>query len=155
MNKTQLITKLVRGTIHRAVRESAVVVFLIFAVGNYLHKAPSRYYGCLLILASLGFIVGVVWSYALGYRLLHLHPESDSSFWREAFIVQARLLRAVPLWYLTPPLTGCLLFCLPIQPGETVDFLLNLAFFSLVFLAVRWFSRHGASKLEEQSLVFS
>jgi len=81
MNKTQLITKLVRGTIHRAITESVPAVFLIFWVGNYLHKAPiasSRYYGCLLILASLGFIIGVVWSYALGYRLLHLHPESDS-----------------------------------------------------------------------------
>ena len=81
MNKTQLITKLVRGTIHRAITESVPAVFLIFWVGNYLHKAPiasSRYYGCLLILASLGFIIGVVWSYALGYRFLHLHPESDS-----------------------------------------------------------------------------
>ena len=158
MNKTQLITKLVRGTIHRAITESVPAVFLIFWVGNYLHKAPiasSRYYGCLLILASLGFIIGVVWSYALGYRLLHLHPESDSSFWREAFMVQAHLLRAVPLWYLTPSLTGCLLFCLPTQPGETVDFLLNLAFFGLVFSAITWLNRHAASKLEEQSLVFS
>jgi hypothetical protein len=67
INKTQLINKLVRGTVHRAIRESVPALFLIFWVGNYLHRAPigsSRYYGCLLILASLGFIIGVVSSYA-------------------------------------------------------------------------------------------
>ena len=76
-------------------------------------------------------------------------------FGGEAFLTQARLLRAVPLWYLTPPLIGFLFISLPTRAGETVNFVVNLVVAILVFSVATWLNRRGAYKLEEQSLSFS
>src|SRR5688572_7381429 len=102
MNNESLIRNLIKGSIHRAIQESVAAVFVLVAFAALLqHSAVGspRYYGCLLILVGTGFIAGVVWSFALSYRMLRTHAASDTSFWREAFASQARLLRWVPMWY--------------------------------------------------------
>ena len=105
MNNDAVIRKLIRGSIQRAIQESVAALIVLIAFGAILPRSAvgsARYYGCLLILVGTGFIAGVVWSYALSYRLLRSHPAGDAGFWREAFHAQARLHRLVPLWYCAP-----------------------------------------------------
>ena len=92
MNNEELIRVLIRGSIKRAIQESAPAVFALVAFGAilaYSEVGSPRYYGCLIILVGTGFIAGVVWSYALSYQLLRSHAPSDSGFWREAFHAQS------------------------------------------------------------------
>jgi hypothetical protein len=122
----QIIRQLVGATIQRAIRETIACGLVLLAFGAILHfsqPGTPRYYGCLVILVAAGFIAGVVWSFALSYRLLATHPATDTVFWREAFQTQARLLRLVPLWYLAPLCAGILLFAAPV-PGDTLPGLL-------------------------------
>jgi hypothetical protein len=108
-----------------------------------------------LIIASLGFIMGVLWSYVIGYRTLRVHPESDSAFWMEAFQTQARLLRSVPLWYIAPIMTGVVISVLPTSKGSFVPFMMMLAFIGILFAGLTWLNRHVAQKLEEQAVSFA
>ncbi len=158
MNKPTTITSLVRGTFNRAVRESIVGVILM---GVFAYKMQSispgtpQYYGTILIIGSLGFIMGVLWSYVIGYHTLRIHPETDSSFWREAFLTQARLLRSVPLWYLAPILTGVMITALPSQGTSYEGFLFVLAVCGVIFAGLTWLNRFAAQKLEEQAQSFA
>src|ERR1043166_334880 len=73
MNTQQTIANLIKSMIHRAIRESAAGVLVIFAFTYSLqHSVPNtaRYYGCLLVLVSAAFVLGVIWSYTLSYHLL-------------------------------------------------------------------------------------
>ena len=73
MNTQQTIANLIKSTIHRAIRETAAGVLGIFAFTFLLeHSLPStaRYYGCLLVLVSTSFVLGVIWSHTLSYHLL-------------------------------------------------------------------------------------
>src|SRR6202035_4388578 len=127
MNNEDLIRKLIKGSIHRAIQESAAALFVLIAFGAILQHSnvgSPRYYGCLLILVGTGFIAGVVWSFALSNQMLRTHPASDTSFWREAFSSQAKLLRLVPLWYCAPIFAGCILFVAPTAPGELLPLLI-------------------------------
>ena len=153
MNTTELIQKLIKSTLRRAVSESMAALFVIGAFGYYLQQTAvgsAPYYGCLLILISSGFIAGVVWSFALSYRLLRVHPATDTAFWLEAFQVQARLLRLVPLWYLAPLCTGMLLFAA--RPGEMGYFMITLGVVAVLFAGITWLNRHAAAKIEESAL---
>jgi len=96
MNIQRTVEKLIKSTIARAIRETAAGILVIFAFTYTLqHSLPgtARYYGCLLVLVSTAFVLGVIWSYTLSYHLLRTHPVTDSAFWRDAFAAQARLLR--------------------------------------------------------------
>jgi len=108
----------------------------------------ARYYGCLIIMIGSGFITGVIWSFALSYRLLRVHPATDTSFWQEAFRAQAQLLRLVPLWYLAPLCTGMLLFDAPTAPGQQGSFLTSLGIIAILFAGITWLNRHGATKID-------
>jgi hypothetical protein len=158
MNKPSTIASLVSGTFNRAVRESIVGVILI---GIFAFKMQSispgtpQYYGTILIIGSLGFIMGVLWSYVIGYHTLRIHPETDSSFWREAFLTQARLLRSVPLWYLAPVLTGVMITALPSQGSSYVGFLFMLTVCGVIFAGLTWLNRYAAEKIEEQAQAFA
>lgn len=151
MNTHQTIRKLIKSTIQRAVRESAAGVLVISAFTFVLqHSAPgtARYYGCLLVVVSSSFILGVIWSYTLTYHLLRTHPASDTAFWREAFVAQARLLRLVPLWYLAPLSSGILLtFASAQAPFGIAQF--RIAILAGLFAFVTWLNRSAAFKLEE------
>lgn len=99
-NPDETIRELIKSTIHRAIQESLACVIILVAFGAILQNCEAgtpRYYGCRLILVATSFIAGVVWSFAISYKLLQNHPASDSGFWREAFYSQSRLLRLVPL----------------------------------------------------------
>jgi peptidoglycan biosynthesis protein MviN/MurJ (putative lipid II flippase) len=158
MNKSELISKLIRGTFHRAMRESAVGVILIGLLAYQMQTitpGTPKYYGTILIIASLGFIMGVLWSYVIGYRTLRVHPESDTAFWMEAFQIQARLLRSVPLWYIAPVMTGVVITVLPTSKGSFMPFMIMLAFVGILFAGLTWLNRHAAQKLEEQAMSFT
>ena len=139
MNNEAAIRKLIRGSLQRAIQESVAALIVVIAFGAILPGSAvgsARYYGCLLILVGAGFIAGVVWSYALSYRLLRSHPASDAGFWREAFHAQARLLRLVPLWYCAPIGVGGVLFIAPTAAWEFVPFLMVAALFVIVFAGI-------------------
>ena len=154
MHAQQLIERLIRGTIHRAIRESIAGLFVLVAFGYILPNfaaGSARYYGCLLVLVSAGFIFGVIWAFTLSYRLLRTHPASDSSFWHEAFMTQVRLLRLVPLWYLAPICTGILLFIAPTAYGQFVAYLKQLVMVIAMFGGITWLNRYAAAKIEEDA----
>jgi hypothetical protein len=147
------IEHLIKGTIYRAVRDTAAGVFVIFACTYFLqHSEPStgRYYGFLLGLVSTSFVLGVTWSYTLSYHLLRTHPPSDTAFWREAFAVQARLLRLVPLWYLAP-LCSSMLLVFASAPGQFSSVATRLLGVAVLFTGVTWLNRAAAIKLEESA----
>ena len=100
---------------------------------------------------TAGFISGVVWSFALSYKLLQKHPCSDVAFWREAFLSQSRLLRYVPLWYLAPVAPGMALFFSPIGTGELPALHLLLPILVVFFSFVTWSNRSAAAHLESQA----
>lgn len=154
MNRPDPIASFVRGTFNRAMRESIVGVILM---GVFAYKMQTilpgtpQFYGTLLIIASLGFIMGVLWSYVIGYHTLRIHPENDTAFWREAFLTQARLLRFVPLWYLAPVLTGVMIAALPSRGSSYYSFLFMLVVCGLTFAGLTWLNRYAAQKIEEQA----
>lgn len=151
MNNEPVIRNLIRGSIQRAIQESVAALFVLLAFGAILPRTAvgsSRYYGCLLILIGTGFVAGVVWSYALSYRLLRSHPASDAIFWREAFHVQARLLRLVPLWYCAPIGLGGILFIAPTATWELAPFLMVAGIFVIVFMVITWLNRRAAICIE-------
>ena len=153
MNRHELIEKLIRDTIHRAIRESIACVIVIVAFSFQLAVAvpgSPRFFGTLLILIGTGFIAGVLWSFTLSHRLLSSHPATDSLFWQEAFQAQAKLLRLVPLWYCAPICLGVVLT----MPAELPVVLIGLATVGLVFGAVTWLNRYAAAQLEEQARAF-
>jgi len=158
MSKQKNITNLVNGTFKRALRESIVGIILIGIFAYQMQTitpGTPQYYGTILIITSLGFIMGVLWSYVIGYHTLRIHPESDTSFWREAFLTQARLLRSVPLWYLAPVLTGVMISALPSQGSSYAGFLSMLAVCGMIFAGLTWLNRLAARKIEDQAQAFA
>ena len=154
MNAENLVRGLIKSSIVRAIQESVAAVVVLIAFSRILQDCAvgsPKYYGCLLILVGTGFIVGVVWSFALSFRLLRTHPASDSGFWREAFHSQARLLRLVPIWYLAPIGAGAVLFVVPKEPYEILPSLIVATFFAVVFAFVIWLNRLAARTLEEHA----
>jgi hypothetical protein len=154
MNNEELIRRLIKGSIQRAVQESAAAVFVLIAFAAILAHSDvgsPRYYGCLTILVGTGFIAGVVWSYALSYHLLRSHSPGDVGFWREAFHAQARLLRTVPLWYCAPLCVGGILFAAPTSPVELVPFLIVAVAFASVFALCTVLNRRGADTIDEMA----
>ena len=153
MDTPRTITNLIKSTIQRAVRETVAGLIVIFAFTFVLqHSAAGtgRYYGCLLVLVSTSFVLGVIWSYTLSYHLLRTHPASDIAFWREAFAAQARLLRLVPLWYLAPLSSGILVIAAS-DPGPFVSVALRLIVVGALFGAITWLNRSAAMKIEESA----
>lgn len=152
MNNEELIRKLIKDSIQRAIQESvaAVIVLIAFAaILAHSEVGSPRYYGCLIILVGTGFIAGVVWSNALSYQLLRSHSASDVGFWKEAFQAQAKQLQLVPLWYCAPICSGGILFAAPTTPGEFVPFLIVAAVFTVVFAGITWLNRRAATKIAE------
>jgi hypothetical protein len=152
MKTEQTIANLIKATIHRAVRESIAGVLVILAFAYFLqHATPGNadYYGCLLILVSTPFVLGVIWSHTLSYRLLRAHPAADSAFWQEAFSAQARLLRSVPLWYLAPLCSGMLLVFASKAPGHFTSVAANILIVAILFGGITWLNRAAAAKIED------
>ncbi|MBT4863625.1 MAG: hypothetical protein HON53_00705 [Planctomycetaceae bacterium] len=157
MNNEELIRNLIKGTIQRAITESVVAVFLLIGFVASLAQSEvgsPRYYGCLIILVAIGFIAGVVWSYALSYQLLRSHSASDVGFWREAFHAQAKLLRLAPLWYCAPLFAGGILFAAPTTTGDVVPYLI-VAAFAIVFAVIAWLNRTVAIKIDDAAAQLS
>ena len=154
MNNENLIRKLIKGSIQRAIQEGAAALFILIFFGAILRGSnvgSPNYYGCLLILVGTGFIAGVVWSFALSFQMLRTHSASDTSFWREAFHSQARLLRLVPLWYCGPLGAGAILFVAPTAPWEFLPFLMVTAVFGLVLAGIIWINRRAAACIDNQA----
>ena len=158
MNNEVVIRQLIRGSIQRAIQESVAALIVLFVFGAILQGSAAgsaTYYGCLLILVGTGFIAGVVWSYALSYRLLRSHPASDAGFWREAFHAQARLLRLAPLWYCAPLGVGAILFVAPTAASELVPFLMLAGIFIAVFACIAWLNRRAAACIENAAMLLT
>ncbi len=154
MSNEELIRKLIRGSIQRAIQESAAAVFVLLAFGAILANSAvgsPRYYGCLIILVGAGFIAGVVWSHALSYQLLRSHSSNDVGFWREAFHAQSRLLRFVPLWYGAPICAGGIVFAAPTSPAEWIPFTIVASVFVFVFALCTVLNRREANKIDEMA----
>jgi hypothetical protein len=154
MNNEELIRKLIKSSIQRAIQEGAAAAFVLIAFAAILAHSEvgsSRYYGCLIILVGTGFIAGVVWSYALSYQLLRSHGPNDVGFWREAFHAQAKLLRLVPLWYCAPICAGGILFAAPTSPAELIPFLIVASVAAAVFAGATVLNRAGANKIDEMA----
>jgi len=154
MNNEELIRKLIKSSIQRAIQEGAAAAFVLIAFAAILAHSEvgsSRYYGCLIILVGTGFIAGVVWSYALSYQLLRSHAPNDVGYWREAFHAQAKLLRLVPLWYCAPICAGGILFAAPTSPAELIPFLIVASVAAAVFAGATVLNRAGANKIDEMA----
>ncbi len=157
MQKQERIEKLAKDTFHRAVRESVACVFVLIAFAYFLQHAPigsAKYYGCLLSIVSIGFILGVVWAFTISRRVVDRHSAADSAFWREAFETQAKLLRFVPLWYAAPLTTGVILSIAPTSADEFAFFLLKLAVVGVVFAGVTYLNKTAADGLEAEAKQF-
>lgn len=154
MQRQERIEKLVKATFYRAIRESVACVFVLIAYAYFLQQATigsAKYYGCLLVLVSTGSIIGVVWAFTISRRVAQTHSATDSSYWREAFETQARLLRFVPLWYAAPMTSGIILFIAPTAHTEFGVFLLKLAMVGIIFAAVTYLNKITAEKLEAEA----
>ncbi len=157
MQNQELIEKLAEDTFWRAVRETIAGVFVLIMSAYFLQHAPigsAKYYGCLLSIVSIGFILGVVWAFTINRRVVDRHPAADSAFWREAFETQAKLLRFVPLWYAAPLTTGVILSIAPTSAGEFAFFLLKLAVVGVVFAGVIYSNKTAADGLEAEAKQF-
>lgn len=155
MSNEELIRKLIQGSIQRAVQESVAAAVVLVAFASILAHSEvgsPRYFGCLIILVSAGFITGVVWSHALSYQLLRSHAPGDIGFWREAFQAQAKLLRLVPLWYAAPICIGVVIFSAPTSPTELIPFSIAAAICAAVFAFVTMLNRRVADKIDESAL---
>jgi len=156
MNNEELIRKLIKDSIQLAIQESAAAIFVLVAFAAILAHSEvgsPRYYGCLIILVGTGFIAGVVWSYALSYRLLRSHAPGDVGFWREAFDAQAKLLRLVPLWYCAPICVGGVIFSAPTSTyaDQLIGFGIGTAVFVAAFAFCTVLNRRGADKIDEMT----
>lgn len=154
MQNQEQIEKLAKATFWRAVRESIAGVFVLIASAYSLEHAPvgsAKYYGLLLSIVSIGFILGVVWSFTISRRVVERHPVADTVFWREAFEAQAKLLRFVPLWYAAPLTTGAVLSVAPTSPDEISFFLLRLAVFGIICAGVIYLNKTAADRLEAEA----
>lgn len=154
MNNEELIRKLIKGSIRRAVQESIAAIFVLVAFAAilaYSEVGSPRFYGCLIILVATGFIAGVVWSYALSYQLLRSHSPSDVGFWHEAFHAQAKLLRLVPLWYCAPICVGGIIFSAPTSSIELIPFGIAAAVIVAMFAFITVLNRKGADKVDEMA----
>lgn len=154
MQKQERIKKLAKDTFRRAVGESIACVFVLIAYAYFLQHAPigsAKYYGCLIVLVSAGFIIGVVWAFTISRQIAQTHTAEDSFYWREAFKTQAKLLRFVPLWYIAPMTTGIILFIAPTSTDEFASFLLNLIIIGIVCAGITYFNKTGADQLEMQA----
>ena len=154
MPNQEQIEKLAKATFWRAVRESIAGVFVLIASAYFLQFASvgsAKYYGFLLNIVSIGFILGVVWAFTINRRIVDRHSAADSLFWREAYETQAKLLRLVPLWYAAPLTTATLLVIAPDSANEFVVFHLQLAIAGIVFGGVIYLNKLAADKLEAEA----
>lgn len=154
MNNESLIRILIKCSIQRAIQESvaAVLVVIAFVVMlAYSETGSLKYYGCLIILVGTGFIAGVVWSYALSYRLLRTHASGDLGYWREMFQAQAKLLRLVPLWYCAPICAGCLVWAAPTSMEQLIPFGMVAPVIVAVCAYCTVVNRRGADRIDEMA----
>jgi hypothetical protein len=158
MNKDDLIHKMIKNTGRRAIREIAACLFIILVFGCYLPHLSgrgARFYGCVLIVIAAVFIAGITWTFTLNEKLLRLHPVADLTYWHKVFLAQARLLRLVPLWYLTPLATGLVLFTVPTSTQHLPSFFANLIVVAILFGALAWLNRSAAVRIEKEARVIS
>jgi len=113
---TTEIEEFVRGIRRRNRREVIVALLLLLVFGLHALKSPVgslAFWGHLLILLAILFIVGMMCSVASLRGDLRRHPANDFAFWRAEVLRQARLLRLVPLWYIAPLVPGLALALWP------------------------------------------
>lgn len=154
MSNEVFVRGLIRGSIQRALQESVAALIVLSFFGTLLPQIADgslRYGGCLLILVGTGFVVGVVWSHALSYRLLRSHPAGEAGFWREASAAQARLLRLVPLWYCAPLGVGTIMFVAPRGAEELSGFLMVASILAVVLTAITWINRRAAACIDQSA----
>ena len=154
MQTQERIEKLARDKFYRAVRESAAGVFVLVASAYSLQNSAAgsaRFYGNLLTIIAVSFILGVVWSFTISRRVVRHHSAADTAFWREAFETQARLLRFAPLWYVAPLAAGILLAFAPTQANEFASFLLKSAGLAALCGAVIYINKVAANQLETEA----
>ncbi|MFO0912980.1 MAG: hypothetical protein U0795_08480 [Pirellulales bacterium] len=151
MQNEQTIRKLIRDTRHRAMQETVAAVLVLVGFSAVFAFSPygsPQWLGALTILISTGFIVGVVWIYALRETLLTKHSSDDAAFWSGMFRSQARLLRLVPVWYAAPLCVGGIVFALPESNADVVLSLVVLGTFAAVFVGITLMNRAEAIRLE-------
>jgi len=154
MQTQERIEKLATTTFYRAVRESIAGIFVLVTSAYSLQHSPigsAKYYGCLLNIVAISFVLGVVWSFTISHRVVQRHPASDTLFWREAFETQAKLLRFAPLWYIAPLTVGLLLIFAPTQAGEFTSFLINLVVLAVLFGGITYINKVAADELEAEA----
>ncbi len=147
MNDRQQVEKIVAGAVYRAILESiaASLVLLTFScILSHISTGTIQYYGCILSLATVGFILGVLWSFILCYRFFRSHVTSGPSFWREAFILHARLLRFLPFWYLIPACCGVMLFISPQGDAQYLSYVTQLVIVLWLAGGIVWLNRFSA-----------
>jgi hypothetical protein len=158
MTREQLIRKMIKATKGRAFREvSACLLILVFFGSSLPHlKAGSaRFDGCILLVAAAVLISVVTLKFTLSEKLLQRHPTDQTAYWNRAFLAQARLLRLVPLWYLTPVSAGILLFSVPAGPWNDAHMMTNLVLVVFLFAVLSWLNRTAAARIEEEARTLS
>ena len=152
------IRELIRGTIQRARTETmgcSCVAIAFTAIILQSDSGSLEFYGWLVVLMAVAFIVSVVWSFTLRDKLLDAHPIAEQSFWIETIQKQSRLLRLVPVWYRGPFFLGMVL-CLYSSPLETgMNGLFRAAVMTVAAIAMAtcfawivWSNRQAATQLD-------
>lgn len=158
MQRQERIEKLAKDTFNRAVRESIAGIFVLIVSAYFLQQSPigsAKYYGCLLSIVAISFVLGVVWAFSISHCVVQKHPAADATFWRETFETQAKLLRFAPLWYVAPLAAGSLLFIAPTEESEYSSFLLKLAVVAVLSGGVIYINKLAAEGLEAEAAKLS
>lgn len=163
MSNTQAeIEKYVRTIRRRNRFEIGVGLLMLVVFGRHAITAPAgslEFYGHLLILVALVFVIGMIFFAASTRGNLKDHPADDVAFWRAEMLRQARLLRLVPWWYMAPFLPGFALLLWPLVPiFVQSEIWIERAVVALPFVvvvavagAIWWLNARASRQLEQKA----
>jgi hypothetical protein len=113
------IETFVRTIRRRNTIEVGVGLLMLLVFGRSAAASPAgspAFYGHLLIVVALVFVVSMIVFVASTRGNRKRHPPDDLAFWHAEILRHARLLRLVPFWYIGPFLPGFALLLWPLFP---------------------------------------
>lgn len=147
------IEKFLRDIRRRNRREIIVGLIMLPVFGFFAAMAPLgslTFFGHLLILVAILLVIGMMYFVASPRGDLNSHSVDDVQHWRYEILRQAKLLRLVPLWYLSPIFSGMVILSLSTHlPIALLS--IPLIFVIVIFGFIAWLNFRAASKLEQEA----
>ena len=153
METAARIEKFLRDIQRRNRREIIVGLIMLPIFGTFAVLAgigSLTFFAHLLIILAILFVTGMMHFVASPRGNLNSHPVDDIQHWRNEILRQAKLLRLVPLWYLSPLIPGVVLLLW----STSVSFALlsiPLIIVITILCLVAWLNLRAASKLEQEA----